>query len=663
MSRRSLYKIVSLLFAAALVVGCGEDSLDGEAKTAFDVGHNNDNGGGGGSNNDFVPEEEEDFEFSAPAVIGERVYVANETLNSVAVIDSRNLSISTRLVGFRPTQIAGPDAERVEPADDAKVMVLNEGSRSVSILDTDDDGVENVGVMARANAMQMDPTGRAAVVWYDPERAKSSDPAGDLSSVTVVADGTSHEVSVGFNVRGVYFDDAGTSALVLTDDGISKIDLTTIDGDHIAPPKEVIPPMASHIMPEQLEVLVSSDGQWALTRSSAFNGVALMEIDTGEHHYLELPDIPTDIELIEGDDEREILVMLRNRGQVVRATIPDGFTQAADAMDTSQQTQANSADAGLVDAGDAGTDAGGTLVDGGSDADAGLPDGGTTSDGGTMSDGGLPDGGTPDGGLPDGGTNSDGGTTAPDAHAGDAGSVGDASSGDAGSSDAGDDTPWFPSGITGFEVIDVVVDGLGAASIARDGATALLFSTIGEEKRAVLLDLGDAEQRTLAFEKGVRGALSDRSGQTFLVYHSKVDGPIPPDATPADPVFIERSWGVSVVDIESAASRLVLTKHKPEQATLWAPDQGDAKVYVIFEAPEANNAVEPSHRDVLTINLRSFRTDSFRVPSLPEGLGPIRTAGRVYVSQRHPQGRMTFVEAESDARQTVTGYQLNAGID
>jgi hypothetical protein len=593
-----------LVLATSACSSAGEDAeydpSNNGSSGRYDTGFNN-GGGGGDDNNDYIPEDEIDFEFSAPAVVGEQVYVANETLNSVAVIDSRNLSISTRLVGFRPTEVVGPDAERVEPADDASVMVLNEGSRSVSVLATDSEDVQNIKVMAQANSIAMNPTGTASVVWYDPADAKATDPAGDLSSVSVVTGGESFEIAVGFHVRDVFFDDAGEVALVLSDSGISRIDLTELSGDAIAPPTPVVAEEFADDQPEDLEVLVSADARWAIARSAGFEGAFLLEVDTGEHHFLALPETPTDIDLIE-TDELEVLIMLRSAGQAVRTTLPDGFTAAADAMETAPVPPPEPQDAGS----DAGADAG---MDGGSD-------------------------------------------------------VGD----DAGPQDA----PFtFPSGIAGFEVIDVEVPGLGAASVSLDGETALLFTTLDQETRAVLFDLtaeADEAQRTILFEKGVRGALSDRNGQAFLVFHSKVAGQIPPDATPADPEYIARSWGVSAVDVDSAASQLVLTKHEPGQASLWTPsdadsDSGDAKVFLTFEAPETADATEPSHRDVLTINLRSFRTDSFRVPSLPEGLGPIRSAKRIYISQRHPQGRMTFVDVGTGARQTITGYQLNAGID
>ena len=648
---------LALVLVLVLAAGCS-GGADEEGKVGGNNGYYGNNGGdngggeGGGSDDDFVPEQEEEFEFSAPAVVDNRIYVANETLNSVAVIDSESLAISTRQVGFRPTTIAGPDLRRAEPADQASVMVLNEGSHSVSVLATGSEAVATVPVMPRSNRLALDPTGRMALTWYDPEAAKASDPAGDLSSVSVVTAEASYQIAVGFHVREVVFDDAGQRALVLTDDGISKLDLANLSGDAVAPPTPVVPPEYQTSQPEDLEVLIGPDGNWAVTRSASFRGAVLLEIDTGKHHFLPLPEIPTDVDLIEGgqDDPLEVLIMLRGEAKALRATIPDGFSAAADAIEPpATMALSGTADVGL----DAGTDAGLDAGDAGTDAgsDASLDAAGGDAD---LDAGGADAADTSDGGATDTGSSSDAASS-------------DAGTGDAGGADAdtGPEGPTFefPTGIVGFEVIDVEVAGLGAASLAEDGQTALLYSTIGQEKRAVLFGLGDGEQRTLVFEKSVRGASSDRNGDTFLVYHSKVDQPIPDDATPADPEFIARSWGVSVVDVASAASRLVLTEHKPAAATLWAPDDGDAQIFLVFEVPEAGQAAQASHRDVLQINLRSFRTDSFRVPSLPEGLGPIRSAGRIYISQRHPQGRMTFVTVETGARQTITGYQLNAGID
>ena len=677
-----LVTLVALLAAPACSSDDAEGSMNADGPRA--PGENNNNGvdqePGGGSDNgasdedDYVPEQEEDFEFSAPAVVGERVYVANETLNSVAVIDSRNLSITTRLVGFRPTEIVGPDAQRADAGEDARVMVLNEGSHSVSILASGVVGeqsgeVKTVKVMANANQIAMEPTGTSALVWYDPSKAEAGAAAGDLSSVSVVRNGESFQVSVGFHVRSVAFDDAGSRALVLSDDGLSVIELAQVSEDAIALPMAVVPDEFSTTQPEDLEVLMTRDGKWAITRSATFRGVVLLDIDSGVLHFMAMPEVPTDIDLIEGD-ALEVLIMLRNAKKAVRATVPDGFRDAAEVMTTvSTSMVLLSEDAGFDAGFDAGYDAGSMAdvgydvgYDVGSDSDVGY-DVGFPEDSGNPSDAAHEDVGLDpaDSGLADSGL-------------ADSGGLEDASASlDVGQGDEGEFE--FPSDINGFSVVDLLVDGMGAAVVSAAGNTALLYSTLNQEKRAVLYDLlaepGDVgAQRALAFEKGVRGALSDRFGKTLLVFHSKLDGPVPPNTSPADPEYIAHSWGVSVVDVATGATRLVLSQHEPGQAVLSSPQLDadgqaveDAKIFMIFKAPLNIQGADSAYRDVLTVNLRSFRTDSFRVPSVPEGLGLIQDAGRVYISQRHPQGRMTFVDVLSETRQTITGYQLNAGID
>lgn len=549
---------IPLLAALLIFAGCGADgsSFEGDSPDDGEFGDAGTGGSGDAANNDQPPEEEEEeFEFTTPTVLGEDVYVANETLDSVAIIDSTDFNVSTREVGFRPIATAGPDEDVTEPAEDARVFVLNQGSRSVSLLDPNSDQAENVRVMARANAIEADPSGTNAVVWYDPSEAESGEPAGDLSSVTVIADGESYEVAVGFRVRSVHFNEDGSRALVLSDDGVSQIDLDQIDDDGVAAPRPVVPDQVHPEERSDLEVLVSPDARFAVARSINFAGLVLLDVDEDELTVLDLPETPTDLDLVDRD-ELSILTMLPQSDRAMLATIPEGFEAAAD-EDTGEE---------------------------------------------------------------------------------------------------------LPDGVDGVEVFDIDVGSLGAASITEDGQIALIYSTVDDEQSAVLLDLAGGEQARLTFEKGVRGATSDREGDSFLVYHSKAEGDPPANTGPDSPEFIEHSWAVSVVDIEAAHERLVLTDHEPGQATLWSGDDAsDPRVFLIYELPDDD--LEPTHRDLITINLNNFRTDTHRLASAPETLGPIRTTGYVYVSQFHPRGRITFFDAGSLEPQTITGYQLNAGID
>lgn len=417
------------------------------------------------------------------------------------------------------------------------------------------------------------------------------------------------------------------------------------------------------MMPEQprdLETLITSDGSFALTRSSTFAAAVLLDVEAEERHVLELPERPTDIDLIESEGATELLMMLRERDQALRMSVPQGFINAADVIDIPEDNGGGAGDAGATDAGmDAGMDAADTSTDAGDATDAAdaddaadamdVGDAGDTADASdtgdatdTMDTGDAEDASDvaePDAGDPD--------TSEPDA--------GDASG-------PVDDEYAFPEGIGEFHVVDVEVAGMGAASISGDRQTALLFTTATAERRAVMLSLEDDSQRVVAFEKLILGALPDASGASFVVIHNKQPGEIPPDATPADPEFIEKSWGLSALDIESGATRLVLTKHRPTEFALWSGDDA-ARMYATFQGPESSTEVPGTYRDVLELDLSTFRSETVRVPSLPDGLGVIPDVDKVYVSQKHAQGRITFISTTTRKKQTVTGYQLNAGID
>lgn len=609
---------VSVALAAVVSIGCSSDNsvnapgVNGDGNNAS--GNNGSSGDGSGPNN-FVPEVEDEFEFAEPAVVGPNVFVANETANTVAVIDSRSLAIRTVPVGFGPTRVVGPS----DGGPMSRVFVLNEGASSVSVIEPESLEVETASVLRRANALAANPDGTRALAWYDVSLRGESETAGDLSALSVVtADGASYQVAVGFQIERIQFSEDGSSAAVVTDDGVSVVDLDTIAQDTAVPPVAVLPPDLAEFDRTDREVVVAEDASYAVARVASFTGLILTDLATGEQWRVALPAIPTDLDWVSGPTP-QILAMLPSLDRALVADVPTGLVNFAD-MFPFEPIDPPDSDMGAVDAGDAGADASG--MDTGTD---------TSMDSGTG--------------------------TATDAGAADTGDASFDAAVDLGPP-AG--TVWSPA--EGFHYIALLHRGLGAAEVAPVGNVALLFSTLEGRMGGELLVLEDLSQRGLAFEKGVRGAVSDHAGESFVVLHTREEGGVPPNATPADPEFIARSWGISIVDVASAATRLVLTEQKPGISTLWN-DGSVARLYMIFEGPASENNALPSHRDVLRVDLDSFATETFRVPSLPDGLGTIPEAGKIYIDQKHPQGRLTFVDVFDDTRKTVTGYQLNAGID
>jgi len=56
------------------------------------------------------------------------------------------------------------------------------------------------------------------------------------------------------------------------------------------------------------------------------------------------------------------------------------------------------------------------------------------------------------------------------------------------------------------------------------------------------------------------------------------------------------------------------------------------------------------------------RISEMILSSVPNGVGMIPGNNRVYVSQEHPDGRITFIDVDTDDPITVTGFELNGQI-
>lgn len=612
-------RAVAMLAACLLVFSAFAGACAGDDDSGIEAGEDNfgaDTGSPGDDDDpppDPPPEQERDFEFSRPATVGNTIFVANSTLNSVAVIDTDSLSITTIPVGFRPTRVVGPTPEHAGD-DDARAVVLNQGDSTATVINPETLEPSVYSVLDASNSIAMDPTGRRAITWFSADDQTGDEPTGDLSSISVLKTAASddsspivHRVAVGFNVRKVLFDDDGDVALVWTEDGISRIDLNALDSDTVAPPVPIVPPELAASTDGPDDVYATDDGRYVAGRLPSFDSVVVLDTDDGERHLVTFPSQPTDLDLF-GDAQPSAWVMLPAQNQAVRLTIPDGIERAANA--TTDDPDSSTPDAGL---------------------DAG------------MSDAGL------DSGLDGGG-------------------------GDIGSSDT--DTPtasWPPGGdLDGVTVHEVDVPGLGAATLNdADGAneaTALLFTTTGDESPVVLLSLENGDQQTVALQKRVRGANAAPEADSFVILNQKQPGSIPDDATPSDPEYVARSWGITALDAETGATRLLLTSYEPGPLSLWTPTDevtGDPTVFAAYDPPSDASMpgdYAPERRDVIGLNLQTFRHRTYRMPTIPVGLGAIGSNKTVYVDQNHPQGRMTFIDVGTDSTRTVTGYQLNSRI-
>ena len=67
-------------------------------------------------------------------------------------------------------------------------------------------------------------------------------------------------------------------------------------------------------------------------------------------------------------------------------------------------------------------------------------------------------------------------------------------------------------------------------------------------------------------------------------------------------------------------------------------------------------------KEVARLNLENFIVDSTSVGSHPVEIGAVMGTGKIYVSQEHNLGRISFIDVNTHQLHTVTGFQLNSQV-
>ncbi len=294
---------------------------DGVALDPADNGGTPDgNAGTGGTSSVPVvaPEKEENRDFEAPQAGARFVFVANTARDTVAIIDSTNLTIRTVEVGDKPARLVTVPGRDI-------ALVINAGSRDVSVLRTSaaDTTVTTVQVVPGANRISVAPGGAHAIAWYDATTDDGASTSGSFQDMSLIRLGDtadkSFALTVGFKPREVQFSQDGTQAFVITEDGISVVRLAEIQG----PARPPLVALGTGKMAAS-DVSVTPDGLYALWREEGKNEITLVELATRVARKIDLLAQVTDLDL--APDASYIAVVLPTEKALVRIPVPGGFT-------------------------------------------------------------------------------------------------------------------------------------------------------------------------------------------------------------------------------------------------------------------------------------------------------------------------------------------------
>jgi len=189
----------------------------------------------------------------------------------------------------------------------------------------------------------------------------------------------------------------------------------------------------------------------------------------------------------------------------------------------------------------------------------------------------------------------------------------------------------------------------GQAHVSGDGKLIALFSNQADEELVGVYDVARRSMEVIPLHKTVKTVAFTPDGALLAVIHAREEGA--PDPADYEDVA-DHSEGYSLVRLSDGFVKQQLTKAPPEPF-LVHPAGG--RIYLL----QRDDALDV--REVEIIDTASFVVTRLKLGSPPVSIGYLPESDKVYVSQDHASGRITFIDGAGHA-QTVTGFELNDWI-
>ena len=175
-----------------------------------------------------VPDNENQERYSAPQPSGRFLYTANRNTGNVAVIDSSSLAVEIVAVGAEPIYVHALKAQQDQGAAvvvhrDAAVAILRTGVLGATQV------VAHAGVPG-LNKVASSPDGRFVIAYHDINSPEGAVAGSDQEVVVIdtLSVAPAITLTVGLHPREIVYTPDSATAYVLTADGVSRIDLSTL---------------------------------------------------------------------------------------------------------------------------------------------------------------------------------------------------------------------------------------------------------------------------------------------------------------------------------------------------------------------------------------------------------------------------------------------------
>jgi len=186
----------------------------------------------------------------------------------------------------------------------------------------------------------------------------------------------------------------------------------------------------------------------------------------------------------------------------------------------------------------------------------------------------------------------------------------------------------------------------GSVVMSPDGSRGLLYSTASGDSVYGTWELSDDSVTVRSLVKPVASVSMSPTGETALFFHPKDNG----NDVDSSSEFYDH-YGLTMVDVVDDFFPNPL--RLPAQPIGFANSGDGSQGYMIMDGAP--------YLEVL--HYGSLLYDEVELKSNPVFVGVLPESTLAYVSQEHALGRISFYDPDSQILQTITGFELNSGIE
>jgi hypothetical protein len=180
----------------------------------------------------------------------------------------------------------------------------------------------------------------------------------------------------------------------------------------------------------------------------------------------------------------------------------------------------------------------------------------------------------------------------------------------------------------------------GSVSLSPDGSRAVLFTTTGSGRVSVVGP--DRTARSLDLISSVRAVIVTPDASHAIALQDPAPGSM-------------RRGAFSVLSLSSVRSPKLVAADAPAESIALSVDMPERAVVTVSDPARAVYGT-------FLVRMPNLQVDESSLASRPLATGVVPSAGKAFVAQDHPEGRITFIQLEDGTEREITGFELSAKV-